>query len=96
MFSVISNRIKIKYIVLYYITFMFQTETKIENKHENSHNNGWNRQVSPGSPQEGKEQPKVRCIICGSKIWRNNYLRHTKTRKHCDALYVMQDMFEVK
>ena len=89
----VSNRIKIKYIVLYYIILM---ETKTENKHGNSHENGWNRQVPNGSSQEGKEQPKVRCIICGSKIWRNNYLRHTKTRKHRDALYVMQDMFEVK
>lgn len=47
-------------------------------------------------PPEGKEQPKIRCNICGSKMWRNNYLRHTKSKKHCDALYVMQDMFEVK
>ena len=68
-------------------------ETKTENKHGNSHENAWNRQVSNGSD---KEKPKVRCIICGSKMWRNNYLRHTKSKKHCDALYVMQDMFEVK
>jgi hypothetical protein len=71
-------------------------ERKTENKHENSHENGWNRQVSNGSSQDGKEKPKMRCNVCGSKMWRNNYLRHTKSKKHCDALYVMQDMFEVK
>ena len=43
-----------------------------------------------------KEKPIIRCKICGSRMWRNNYLRHTKSKKHCDALYVMQDMFEVK
>ena len=58
-------------------------ETKTENKHEKI-------------ASEPKEEPTFRCIICGSKIWRNNYLRHTKTRKHRDALYVMQDIFEVK
>ena len=71
-------------------------ETENRNKPDFLHENGWNRQVSNGSSQDGKEKPKVRCIICGSKIWRNNYLRHTKSKKHTDALYVMQDMFEVK
>ena len=61
-------------------------ETKTENKHENSHENGWNRQVSNGSSQEGKEQPKVRCIICGSKIWKTIIcviLRLENIMMHC-------------
>jgi hypothetical protein len=58
-------------------------ETKVENKHENTQ-------------LDNKERPIIRCNTCGIKMWRNNYLRHTKSKKHCDALYVMQDMFEVK
>ena len=58
-------------------------ETKVERKHENTQ-------------LDNKDRPIIRCKICGSKTWRNNYLRPKKSKKHCDALYVMQDMFEVK
>ena len=65
----VFNRINIKCVVLYFIILV---ETKTENKHENSHENDWNGQVFNWSSQDGKEQPKVRCIICGSKIWRKH------------------------
>jgi hypothetical protein len=62
---------------------MIQNETEIENKPETK-------------PLDNKEKPLIRCNICGSKMWRNNYRRHIQSKKHCDALYVMQDMFEIK
>ena len=43
-----------------------------------------------------KEKPLIRCPICGSRMWRNNFLRHAKTKKHQDALYVLHDRFEIK
>lgn len=43
------------------------------------------------------ESPKkTRCPVCGSLIWKNNILRHSKTKKHTDAIYIMCDRFEIK
>ena len=27
-----------------------------------------------------KKKPLIRCPICGSRMWRNNFLRHAKQR----------------
>ena len=48
----------------------------------------------PGSPS--KEKPKSRCPICGAQLFRNSMRKHSKTKKHLDALYIMQDRFEIK
>ena len=48
----------------------------------------------PGSPC--KERPKQRCPICGAQLYRNSIRKHSKTKKHVDALYIMQDRFEIK
>ena len=55
-----------------------------------------------GSPEKAglhgtaKEKPLIRCPICGSRMWRNNFLRHAKTKKHQDALYVLHERCEMK
>ena len=43
-----------------------------------------------------KEKPRQRCPVCGAKVYRNNMLRHSKTQKDLDAVYIMQDRFEIK
>ena len=43
-----------------------------------------------------KEKPRLRCPVCGAKVYRNNMLRHSKTQKHLDAVYIMQDRFEIE
>ena len=47
----------------------------------------------PGSP---KEKPKQRCPVCGAQLFRNSMRKHSKTKKHLDALFVMHDRFEIK
>jgi rRNA maturation endonuclease Nob1 len=48
----------------------------------------------PGSPS--KEKPKQRCPVCGAQLFRNSMRKHSKTKKHLDAVYIMQDRFEIK
>jgi len=48
----------------------------------------------PGSPC--KEKPKQRCPVCGAQLFRNSMRKHSKTKKHLDALFVMHDRFEIK
>lgn len=43
-----------------------------------------------------KEKPKKRCQICGSLVWSNNMRRHTSSQKHKDAIYIMQEKYEIK
>ena len=39
---------------------------------------------------------KWHCPICGAIIWLNNTKRHTQTKKHNDANYVLSEKFENK
>ena len=34
------------------------------------------------------------CPICGARIWLSNKKRHTRTKKHNDANYVLSERFE--
>ena len=43
-----------------------------------------------------KEKPKSRCPICGAQLFRNSIRKHSKKKKHLDAVYIMQDRFEIK
>ena len=43
-----------------------------------------------------KEKPLIKCPICNSRMWRNNFLKHATTKKHQDALYVLHDRFEIE
>ena len=38
---------------------------------------------------------KWHCPICGARIWRSNKKRHTQTKKHHDANYVLSEKFEI-
>jgi hypothetical protein len=62
---------------------MIQIEIKQENNNENQ-------------PLDNEENPKIRCNVCGSWMWRNNYRRHINSKKHKDCIYALQDMLEVK
>ncbi len=35
------------------------------------------------------------CPICGARIWLSNKKRHTRTKKHNDANYVLSERFEI-
>ena len=43
-----------------------------------------------------KKKQLIRCPICCSRMWRNNFLRHAETKKHQDALHVLHERFEIK
>ena len=43
--------------------------------------------------QVGKN--KWHCPICGTRIWLSNKKRHTRSKKHNDANYVMSEKFEI-
>ncbi|MFM7988076.1 MAG: hypothetical protein ACKPKO_53055 [Candidatus Fonsibacter sp.] len=36
------------------------------------------------------------CQICGARIWLSNKSRHTNTKKHKDANYILTERFEMK
>jgi len=38
---------------------------------------------------------KWHCPICGARIWLSNKKRHTRSKKHNDANYVMSEKFEI-
>ncbi len=40
-------------------------------------------------------EKKWQCPICGARIWLNNKKRHTRSKKHNDANYVMSEKFEI-
>ena len=35
------------------------------------------------------------CPICGARIWLSNKKRHTRSKKHNDANYVLSEKFEI-
>ncbi len=35
------------------------------------------------------------CPICGARIWLSNKKRHTRSKKHNDAKYVLSEKFEI-
>ena len=35
------------------------------------------------------------CPICGARIWLSNKKRHTRSKKHNDANYVLSERFEI-
>ena len=41
-------------------------------------------------------EQKLHCPICGARIWLSNNKRHTRSKKHNDANYVMSEKFEKK
>ena len=38
---------------------------------------------------------KWQCPICGARVWLSNKTRHTRSRKHSDANYVLSEKFEI-
>ena len=38
---------------------------------------------------------KWHCPICGAGIWLSNKKRHTRSKKHNDANYVLSEKFEI-
>ena len=40
-------------------------------------------------------EKKWHCPICGARIWLSNKSRHTPSKKHSDANYVMSEKFEI-
>ena len=38
---------------------------------------------------------KWHCPICGARIWLSNKKRHTRSKKHNDANYVLSEKFEI-
>ena len=42
-----------------------------------------------------KRQRSRACTICGARIWLSNKKRHTRSKKHNDANYVMSEKFEI-
>lgn len=55
--------------------------------------------------EEKKEKPTEKpayaglkqwqCPVCGARIWLSNKKRHTRTKKHNDANYVLSERFEI-
>jgi predicted RNA-binding Zn-ribbon protein involved in translation (DUF1610 family) len=41
------------------------------------------------------DETKWHCPICGARIWLSNKKRHTRSKKHNDANYVMSEKFEI-
>ena len=48
---------------------------------------------SEKSTQVGEK--KWHCPICGARIWLSNKKRHTRSKKHNDANYVLSQKFEI-
>jgi hypothetical protein len=42
-----------------------------------------------------KEYPKMICSICGSTFYRNNKLRHERSKRHNDVKYLWIEKFEI-
>ena len=40
-------------------------------------------------------EKKWHCPICGARIWLSSKKRHTRSKKHNDANYVMSEKFEI-
>ena len=40
-------------------------------------------------------ETKLHCPICGPRIWLDNKKRHTRSKKHNDANYVLSEKFEI-
>ena len=40
-------------------------------------------------------EKKWHCPICGARIWLSNKKRHTRSKKHNDANYVLSEKFEI-
>ena len=45
------------------------------------------------TPHTGLKQ--WQCPICGARIWLSNKKRHTRSKKHNDANYVLSERFEI-
>jgi predicted RNA-binding Zn-ribbon protein involved in translation (DUF1610 family) len=41
------------------------------------------------------DEKKWHCPICGARIWLSNKKRHTRSKKHNDANYVLSEKFEI-
>ena len=40
-------------------------------------------------------EKQLHCPICGARIWLSNKKRHTRSKKHNDANYVLSEMLEI-
>ena len=49
--------------------------------------------LSEKSAQAGEN--KWHCPICDTRIWLSNKKRHTRSKKHNDANYVLSEKFEI-
>ena len=49
----------------------------------------------PSEKEAQVGEKKGHCPICGARIWLSNKKRHTRSRKHNDANYVLSEKFEI-
>jgi hypothetical protein len=42
-----------------------------------------------------RDYPMMICCICGSKFYRNNKLRHERSKRHNDVKYLWLEKFEI-
>ena len=49
----------------------------------------------PNEKEAQVGETKWQCPICGARIWLSNKKRHTRSKKHNDANYVMSEKFEI-
>ena len=51
--------------------------------------------VKPGENNSQSAEKKWHCPICGARICLSNKTRHTRSKKHNDANYVLSEKFEL-
>ena len=49
----------------------------------------------PTEKEAKNGEKKWHCPICGARIWLSNKKRHTRSKKHNDANYVLSEKFEI-